>query len=297
MKRVIPIILIVSTLLLTACHEHTWTDATCTQPTICEKCGETAGSPLEHRWVEATCTTAKTCEVCGETEGEMLGHTWLNATCTVPKVCEICKKTDGEPSGHTWLDATCTSPQICEKCGEINGNILSHNYSSGYCEKCGTKDPDYVNLNEFGFNNNYGMNIWLEICAYDYSKNMVRTYKYPKLVFYSSNYRQLGKIDSEDLNTKTDINIGLIKYVSTEPYDILSNNAIQYDSADCGWGTVTVLERVTDSDNKKLVIKTQNEAIYENSVEEWFAPVELLDFSTITETVEDGYTYYWISFK
>lgn len=63
------------TLTLTACgHEHTWTEATCTEPKKCSECGATEGEALGHKWIEATCTSPKTCEICGETEGDPLGH-------------------------------------------------------------------------------------------------------------------------------------------------------------------------------------------------------------------------------
>lgn len=77
MKRVwIAFVVSVLTLLLMACgHEHTWTEATCTEPKKCSECGKTEGNALGHKWTEATCISPKTCEVCGETEGDPLGHT------------------------------------------------------------------------------------------------------------------------------------------------------------------------------------------------------------------------------
>jgi len=37
----------------------------------------------EHEWSDATCTAPKTCSKCGETEGEALGHTYVDGTCSV----------------------------------------------------------------------------------------------------------------------------------------------------------------------------------------------------------------------
>ncbi len=51
-------------------HEHTWAEATCTQPRTCTECGETEGEPLEHEWTPATLEAPKTCVNCGATEGE-----------------------------------------------------------------------------------------------------------------------------------------------------------------------------------------------------------------------------------
>lgn len=78
-------------------HEHTWIEATCTEPKTCSECGETEGEPLGHTWVEATCTEPKTCSVCGETEGEPLGHTLTEANYQQPATCEVCGETVGEP--------------------------------------------------------------------------------------------------------------------------------------------------------------------------------------------------------
>ena len=58
--------------------KHDWKDATCTEPKVCEKCGETEGDALGHSWgewevsVEATPTSdgmeIRTCTLCGEEE-------------------------------------------------------------------------------------------------------------------------------------------------------------------------------------------------------------------------------------
>ena len=128
MKKLFASILAISMVFsLCACgHEHTWVDATCTEPKTCSVCGETDGEALGHTWIDATCTEPKTCSVCGETDGKALGHTWVDATCTEPKTCSICGETDGEALGHTWVDATCTEPKTCSICGETDGEALGH---------------------------------------------------------------------------------------------------------------------------------------------------------------------------
>lgn len=90
MKRGIAILLALVCLLgLCGCgHEHTWEEATCTQPMTCSECGKTQGEPNGHQWTEATCETPRTCSVCGETEGEPLGHSkgsW--ETIKEPTIC------------------------------------------------------------------------------------------------------------------------------------------------------------------------------------------------------------------
>ena len=49
-------------------HQHTWIDATCTEPKTCSQCGETEGSALGHSWIEQTETTPKMCQMCSEME-------------------------------------------------------------------------------------------------------------------------------------------------------------------------------------------------------------------------------------
>lgn len=52
--------LIALMMILTGCQcKHEWKEATCTEPKICTKCGETEGEPLGHEWKEATCTEPK----------------------------------------------------------------------------------------------------------------------------------------------------------------------------------------------------------------------------------------------
>lgn len=109
MKQITTFLLSLSMLFsLCACkkHEHTWVDATCTEPKTCSECGETEGELLGHDWQEATCTEPKTCTVCGETEGEALGHQWKEATVSAPKTCERCGETEGEPLDADVYDET-----------------------------------------------------------------------------------------------------------------------------------------------------------------------------------------------
>ena len=134
---------LLSLFILSGCEcSHEWSEATCTQPQICEKCGETQGEALGHSWIEATCTEAKHCEICDKVEGEPLEHTpgeWVvitPATCTEPgkqqSTCSVCGETITEaiePLGHQlgeWEIGTQASAyssgekiQKCTVCGEI----------------------------------------------------------------------------------------------------------------------------------------------------------------------------------
>lgn len=97
---------------LTGCCMHSWTEATCTEPKTCSKCGAIEGAAKGHTFHEATCNAPKTCDVCGYTEGEKLEHHFLEATCDNPETCEYCGLTKGEALGHT------TKLGICSRCNE-----------------------------------------------------------------------------------------------------------------------------------------------------------------------------------
>ena len=129
MKRVLAVLLAAAMIFaLCACgHEHTWVEATCTEPKTCSECGATEGEALGHTWNDATCTEPKTCSVCGATEGEALGHTWDEATCTEPKTCSVCGATEGEALGHDAVWETLSEDHVtatrsvvlrCATCGE-----------------------------------------------------------------------------------------------------------------------------------------------------------------------------------
>ena len=98
----------------------------------------------EHEWSDATCTAPKTCSKCGETEGDALGHTMSDATCTAPKTCSVCGATEGDALGHTMSDATCQAPKTCSVCGATEGEKAGHSYVDGVCSSCGEAEPKDV---------------------------------------------------------------------------------------------------------------------------------------------------------
>lgn len=112
---------------------HDWQEATCTEPSICSKCGKIRGEALGHMWEEATCTQPKTCRVCGETEGKALEHDWGEATCTEPKTCRVCGETEGKALGHNWQEATCQEPSTCSLCGETREGLGDHQWKEATC--------------------------------------------------------------------------------------------------------------------------------------------------------------------
>ena len=128
-KFLLSIILIALIMTLSGCgHEHTWVEATCTEPKTCSGCGETEGEPLGHTWVEATCTEPKTCSVCGETEGEALGHTWDMATCLHPTTCTVC----GFVPDETLADHACDTWEEVHE-----ATCAEEGYQKGICKFCG----------------------------------------------------------------------------------------------------------------------------------------------------------------
>lgn len=129
MKKVIVCLLLIAmftSVLTGCCLSHEWTEATCTAPSTCTKCGETEGTLLPHNWEEATCSVPKKCLNCGATEGETLPHIWVEATCKTAKVCAVCAAVEGNPLPHTWIEATCVTPETCSVCGYVNGVAPGH---------------------------------------------------------------------------------------------------------------------------------------------------------------------------
>lgn len=141
--------LIALMMILTGCQcKHEWKEATCTEPKICTKCGETEGEPLGHEWKEATCTEPKTCAKCGETEGDPLGHEWKEATCTEQKTCSKCGITEGDSLGHDWQDATYSAPKTCSRCGKTEGEPLKKAANNSNNPPQYTTDTDQSTSND-----------------------------------------------------------------------------------------------------------------------------------------------------
>ena len=93
----------------------------------------------EHTWLEATCTEPKTCSLCLITQGQPLGHDWVGGDCTTDRTCATCGLFRGSAAGHDWVDATCTMPKRCSVCGESQGAALGHSDGDGdgTCDVCG----------------------------------------------------------------------------------------------------------------------------------------------------------------
>ena len=103
---------------------HIWTEASCTEPSVCRICGKERTAALGHKWRKATCFEPETCETCGATRGTTLDHQWEPATCSVPETCETCGATRGTTLDHQWMDATHQQARTCAECGITNGKSL-----------------------------------------------------------------------------------------------------------------------------------------------------------------------------
>lgn len=72
-KTILFLFALILILSLAGCEcEHSWNEATCTEPRTCSKCGETEGEPVDHDWLHATHDRPETCAKCGATQGEVL---------------------------------------------------------------------------------------------------------------------------------------------------------------------------------------------------------------------------------
>ena len=135
--------------------QHEWVFKEIVEPTcknrgyslfVCNLCGHEESrdyvSALGHDMTEATCTEPKTCTRCGYTQGKPLGHDASTITCTEGGICSRCGETIA-PLGHDWVDATCTKPKTCTRCGITEGDALGHTTNNGTCARCGKeiKEP------------------------------------------------------------------------------------------------------------------------------------------------------------
>ena len=167
MKRCIGIILLLALVFALSVNAETaWECAVChrqVQASLGDTCPYCGAKRHEHTWKEATCTEPKTCTVCGATEGALSGHQWdegtvlYEATCqkigVKSSACTVCGETQLEkipkdPANHVGgteikgkLEATCTTDgytgdTYCKGCGELisKGSVIptaGHQWDKG----------------------------------------------------------------------------------------------------------------------------------------------------------------------
>lgn len=111
MKKAFALFLILSLFLLSGCgHEHSWQEASCTQPRTCTECGETEGEALGHSPTEATVWEPSVCSLCGEVLGEKLAPAFEQHNIEVMDIADVPTEFfDGAPSqnpetGYLYLE-------------------------------------------------------------------------------------------------------------------------------------------------------------------------------------------------
>lgn len=97
-----------------------WALATCETPETHRLLGLTRGEALGHKYSNATCTEASVCEVCGEVSEGPIGHDWGeptytwssdNSSVTAKRSCGVCGESETETvktTGVVSTAATCT---------------------------------------------------------------------------------------------------------------------------------------------------------------------------------------------
>ncbi|MBQ6708463.1 MAG: hypothetical protein IJM97_05880 [Clostridia bacterium] len=223
-------------------------------------------------------------------------HQWSDPTCTEPAKCIHCGEVSGDALGHDFAPATCVDPETCTRCGTTGEEAFGHSFSSGYCTDCGSEDPEYVDFNRFGFKNMYGMNSWLSIEYYNYSKGfVVSDISYNDIYTFYSNYYETGGMSRK--KTKEDIVKNSYESIMDSPYfETWSQRACSYvnDTMTKSNGeTFTIIDRVVDTYDDRVVIKS----LYYNGRPYWFVPCDMLDFSKIEIYDYEGKETFKIPFK
>jgi len=92
----------------------------CTKGDECSRC-DYAENATEHTWVDATCTEPKTCTVCGTTSGVVLGHDYVLTQCGTAKECLTCEIDPADApdnvTGHTFAEYDTDAYRTCLDCG------------------------------------------------------------------------------------------------------------------------------------------------------------------------------------
>lgn len=223
-------------------------------------------------------------------------HEWQDATCTKPKTCSLCDATEGEALGHVFEEATCTVPKICRVCGETIGEALGHNYEDGYCLTCGEKDPDYVDLDNYGFYDMQNTSVTLVSVDGFNSKYVYRNssvgyvsdvdFKYTLENGYITKieiwYPRVNKNDEHaDISQTKRKNV-----VKSTPYYTVSNDQISF-----GGETIIITERVRLSDDAVLLkcLKGDSEIWLIN--EDQFVDVERVKTDKLSGKGSTAYYY------
>ena len=129
---ILPLLTVMLLLVLGAGYKwiHVWSQATCTEASVCRICGEERFSATGHDWQAANCQSPAVCTQCGQTSGTATSHQWTQATCTEPERCSVCGLIAGAALGHQWQEATYSAPRFCSVCGATDGQPLQSPFSN-----------------------------------------------------------------------------------------------------------------------------------------------------------------------
>lgn len=173
-----------------ACN-HSWKDATCTEPKTCKTCGATNGKAVGHNWKDATCTDPKKCKTCGKTEGNTLSHVEViqpaaHATFSVPGLtegvyCKLCGETLKE---QTEIPALGSNMVVGTDYYDKTGST-TYRYSYSFT----LYDDDRFNLTTLKIGSDESYELTGEDGKINYLKNGVY-----ELIFDSSKEHMYGKI-------------------------------------------------------------------------------------------------------
>ncbi len=93
-------------------------------------------SDCEHEWSEATCTEMSVCSKCDLKSATELGHDFAAHLCTESVKCSRCEETT-ETTEHILTELSCTEDSMCIVCGYVNAVSPGHTTENGICERCG----------------------------------------------------------------------------------------------------------------------------------------------------------------
>jgi len=122
--------------------EHEWSEATCTEMSVCSKCALKNATELGHDFAAHLCTESVKCSRC-DAMSEVTEHDFTVATCTEPSVCKRCGIEKAPAKGHNMAAATCTVPAKCKDCGITSGSAAGHKPNGSVinpvCSVCGVQ--------------------------------------------------------------------------------------------------------------------------------------------------------------
>ena len=122
------------------CPHEVCTEATCTSPAKCIRCGEAVSPALGHDLIPATCIEPMTCKRCGMTKGSPAGHKYMPATLERPMTCSVCGETIGKPLEAGTLNAAIRLDKgSTEDNGKINLGNTNYTIPGSLLEKLNRK--------------------------------------------------------------------------------------------------------------------------------------------------------------